>query len=132
MKKYFGNLENGLLLNCVFIYRVGYWIGLTRSAGRCDGAVGRGLCSRIQDCFLESNCCRCRSRFRWIDGQPMNFSSGWANAEPDGYSNDTCGWLTPELHMFGDYDCWKTARYICKRPMSESYSHLTYIHSILK
>ena len=91
-----------------------------RDAGECDGALDTP-CANNDNCETDStsDCCRCRARFKWTDGEEMTYQ-GWASLEPQGYIGNECGWLIPSSsdpreHMFGDGPCNALARYICKK-----------------
>ena len=97
-----------------------FWIGYIRAPGSCEGSGG-DLCSN-NNCETKStsDCCRCRAKFRWTDGEEVRYQA-WSANEPQGTIGNECGWLTTfskdsSVHRVGDGSCGSGSRYICKKP----------------
>ena len=115
-----------------------FWIGYIRDPGSCEGS-GDSLCSNnICETNSTSDCCRCRAKFRWTDGQEMTYQA-WSANEPQGTIGNECGWLTTfskdsSAHRVGDGSCGSGSRFIWKKPSKLLYmlSFLKFLVSILK
>ena len=110
----------------LFIFRLDFWIGLTRP-DRCAYSCGNVYienehCSALleQDAnadFMQftPQCCECRQRiWRWSDSSEMGFMK-WDGYEPSDHTT-TCGFSSSFLDaMWEAGSCDKVKAFVCAR-----------------